>query len=57
MYTYKGGQFVHDDHDDRCRDEMDEWHVAVGNLVARCKAACLWLVDFLSSEEGAANFK
>jgi len=40
-----------------CRDEMEEWQACVSGLVTRCKAACLWLVDFLSSEEGAANFK
>ncbi|KAK2177004.1 hypothetical protein NP493_624g01033 [Ridgeia piscesae] len=41
----------------RLRDEMEEWQACVSGLVTRCKAACLWLVDFLSSEEGAANFK
>jgi ubiquitin carboxyl-terminal hydrolase 9/24 len=41
----------------KLRGDMAEWVSGVETLVQRCKEACQWLVEYLSSEEGSTYLK
>ncbi|GFO40772.1 ubiquitin carboxyl-terminal hydrolase 24, partial [Plakobranchus ocellatus] len=36
----------------KSQSEIDEWVCLVETLMSSCKAACLWFIDYLASEEG-----
>ena len=39
------------------RSDTGEWVAIIETLVQRCKDACIWLVEYLGSEQGHAYIK
>lgn len=41
----------------KTREDLDEWLEVFDILLHKCKDACMWLVDYLSSQEGFSYIK
>lgn len=39
------------------RVDLDEWLEVFNTILHKCKEACMWLVDYLSTQEGFSFIK